>query len=197
MDGAWFVRARWRLKGALLWPAFVAATLADAAVGHALPPTGETQTVAAAALAGLVLNTLGLVLLTRPLAALVRRVRTDLPSVVARNYAGTVVVVAITAAMLALGLHHHSVIESHRSAMRDATARAQAWIGDHAPPEFRRNLASVSTFAIEPGSIYRTCVDSAIRARTYCVIVKTRLPFSRSVSFAGYEPNSDLSAGTG
>ena len=57
--------------------------------------------------------------------------------------------------------------------MQDAIKRAQAYIGDRAPAEFRRNLAYVDTFAIQPGSIYRTCVPSDYRRRTYCVIVKT------------------------
>ena len=79
--------------------------------------------------------------------------------------------------------------------MDDAIKRAQAYIGDRAPAEFRRNLEFVDTFVIEQGSIYRTCVPSDDRKRTYCVIVKTHLPFPRSVSFAGYEPNSVMSAG--
>ena len=49
---------------------------------------------------------------------------------------------------------------------------------------------------IQQGSIYRTCVPSDDRKRTYCVIVNDKLPFARSVSFAGYEPNEVMSAGT-
>jgi hypothetical protein len=195
MEGGWLARMRWRRRGAWLWPAFVAATLVDAIIGHELPPAGESQTVAAAAVAGLVLNLLAVILLSRPLAALVRKARKDLPAVVARNYAGTVAVVAISAALLTAGIAHHPTITAHQSDMRDAITRAQAWIGDHAPAEFRRDLQLVSTFAIVPGSVYRTCVPSPDRQRTYCVIVKTYLPFARSVTFAGYEPNSIFSEG--
>ena len=53
----------------------------------------------------------------------------------------------------------------------------------------------VDTFVIQQGSIYRTCVPSDDRRRTYCVIVKTNLPFARSVSFAGYESNEVLNQG--
>ncbi len=81
--------------------------------------------------------------------------------------------------------------------MREATARAQAWIGDRAPAEFRRNVEELDTYAIQPGSVYRTCVPSPHRSRSYCVIVKTYLPFARSVTFAGYEPNSVFAAGLG
>jgi hypothetical protein len=81
--------------------------------------------------------------------------------------------------------------------MSDAIARAQAWIGDRAPAEFRRNVQFVSAYALQPGSIYRVCVVSEYGGRTYCVIVKPALPFARSVTFSGYEPNSVLSTGTG
>ena len=80
--------------------------------------------------------------------------------------------------------------------MQDAITRAQAWIGDRAPAEFRRNLEFVSTVAIEPGRVYRTCVPSVDGRRTYCVIVNTNLPFAQSVSFAGYESNAVFAQGT-
>ncbi len=196
MEGA-FARMRWRRRGAWLWPAFVAATLADAVIGQALPPSGETQTLLAAALAGCVLNVIAVVLLSRPLGAVLRRFRPDLPKIVARDYAGTLVVVSVGAALLLAGILHRPSVLQHQRAMQDAIVRAQAWIGDHAAPEFRRNVQWVSTWAIEPGSVYRTCVPSVDRSRTYCVVVNTRLPFERSVKFAGYESNAVFSAGAG
>jgi hypothetical protein len=197
MDGAWLHRMRWRRRGAWLWPAFAIAVLADALIGHALPQSGETQTALAAGLAGFVLNLIGVVLLSRPLGALLRRRRTDMPPVVARDYGGTAVVVAITSALLLAGVLHRPSVLAHRKALADAIARAQAWIGDRAPAEFRRNVELVSTAVIEAGSIYRICVPSARGNRTYCVVVKTNMPFERSVSFAGYESNAAFSAGTG
>jgi hypothetical protein len=190
MDAAWLGRMRWRRRGAWLWPAFVAATIADAAIGHALPAAGDDESLAAAAVAGLVLNVIAVILLSRPFSAVLRRRRADLPSIVARDYGGTTAVVAVTLAILSAGLVHHSRVMTDQSAQHDAVVRAQAWIGDRAPAEFRRDLAYVSTFAIEPGRIYRECVPSARNARTYCVIVDERQPFSRSVRFSGYEPNS-------
>ena len=98
MDGAWLSRFRWRRRGAWLWPAFVALTVVDAAIGHLLPPVGEKQSIAAAALGGLVLNLIGVILLSRPLGMLLRRRRPDIPMPVARDYGGTVVVVCVSAA---------------------------------------------------------------------------------------------------
>lgn len=180
-----------------MWPAFAAFTVLDAVVGHLLPPSGETQRLIGALVAAIVINVLVVVLLSRPLSALVRRVRRDLPLVVARDYAGTALVAGVAGIMLAAGLVHHGTVVAHRRAMEDAISRAQAWIGDRAPAEFRRNLAYVSTVTIEPGAMYRTCVISVDHRHTYCVIVKTRLPFQSSVSFAGYESNDVFSQGTG
>jgi hypothetical protein len=43
MDGAWLTRMRWRRRGAWMWPAFVALTVVDAFVVHALPPDGDSE----------------------------------------------------------------------------------------------------------------------------------------------------------
>jgi hypothetical protein len=107
------------------------------------------------------------------------------------------VVFAVAAVLLTVGLVHRPVIQARQRATSDAIARAQAWIGDRAPDEFRRNLEFVSLLAIEPGTIYRACVPSDRGGRSYCVIVDRSLPFQRSVKFSGYEPNSVLDAGAG
>jgi hypothetical protein len=190
-------RLRWRRRGAWLWPAFVFAIAADAVLEHLRPPAGDTESLAAAALVGLVLNLLAVLLLSRPLAALIRRYRRDLPWVVARNYAGTTLVVAVSVALLAAGLVHHGSVMASQSALREATVRAQAWIGDRAPAEFRRNVNLPDTFAIEPGSIYRTCVPGHDHSRSYCVIVRTQMPFAHSVRFDGYTPNAVFAQGAG
>jgi hypothetical protein len=176
-----------------MWPLFIAITLADAAIGHALPPAGESQSFVGALLVACVLNLIAVVLLTRPLSMAIRHFRPDLPMVVARDYAGRGVVLVIALGITAAGLAHRPAIEQHKRAMRDSIARAQAYIGDHAPAEFRRNTRYVSVYAIEPGHVYRVCVPSA--TRDYCVIVKSDLPLQQSVRFAGYEPNSVFAQG--
>jgi hypothetical protein len=80
--------------------------------------------------------------------------------------------------------------------MQDAVARAQAWIGDRAPAEFRRNLHVVSLFAIQAGTIYRACVPNVQHTKSYCVIVDRSEPLDRSVRFSGYESNDTLASGT-
>jgi hypothetical protein len=189
------VRLRWRRAGAWLWPAFVAFTLADAVVGHDLPPAGSTESLTAAGLLGLVLNLLGVLLLSRPLAWAFRRLRPDLPTIVARDYGGTLVVLALTATLVLAGIAHRPAMHASQRAMQDAVARAQAWIGDRAPAEFRRNLHVVSLFAIQAGTIYRACVPNVQNTKSYCVIVDRSRPLDQSVRFSGYEPNATLASG--
>lgn len=196
MDGAWLARVRWRRRGAWLWPAFAALTVVDALIGHLLPPAGESQSFGSGLLVALFLNLVAVVLLSRGLSLLLRRARKDLPVIIARDYAGRGVICAVTVALLAAGLVHRSTIVANRRAMRDAIVRAQAFIGDRAPAEFRRHLAFVSTFPIEPGRVYRVCVLSP-RGRTYCVIVNMAMPFGSSVKADGYEPNAVFSEGAG
>lgn len=197
MDGGSLVRLRWRRRGAWLWPTFVAMTLVDGVIWHVWPPSGDKQSVVPGVLAGLVLNLLAVLFLSRPGSALLRRARPDLPSVVARNYAGTSAVLAVSAAVLATGALHHATVVANENAMQDATARAQAYIGDRAPAAFRRNAERLNTFAIEPGSIYRTCVPSNDGRRDYCVVVRVHMPFARSVRFDGYESNAVFAEGVG
>lgn len=199
MDAGWVVRARWRRRGAWLWPAFVVMTVADGVVGYLLPLSGQTQSVATGWVAGLCINVIGVVLLSRPLGMLIGRLRPDVPAVVTRDYGGTIVVVGVFAALALAGLAHHASLTAERRAMDEATARARAWIGYRAPAQFRRHLALLDTFAIQPGSVYRTCVPSLgpSAPREYCVIVNLAAPFPHGVRFAGSEPNYLFARGMG
>jgi hypothetical protein len=189
MDGAWIARARWRWRGALLWPTFVAAAVLDGLIAHVRPFIGDRQSYAGGVLGGLILNLLAVLFCSRPFGTLLRRRRTDLPAEVARNYGGTIGVVAVTVVILVIGLARHPAILSSQRALDDAVVRAEAYIGDHAPAAFRAHATRTDTFTIQAGAIYRTCVASRDARRSYCVIVRSRLPLPQSVVFAGYEPN--------
>ena len=196
MDGAWLVRLRWRQRGAWLWTTFFVLTIVDGFILHALPAAGSSQTLVGGIIAGMVLNLLAVVLLSRPLAALLRRRRKDLPWVVARNYAGTGVVVGVTALVLTVGLVHHPTVVAQQRAFDDAVVRAIAFIGDRAPAQFRANASDTNTDTIQAGSVYRTCVPNRAGTSFYCVIVRPKMPLTRSVIPDGGEPNSLFSAGT-
>lgn len=197
MDSAWLTRMRWRRRGAWMWPSFVALTAVDACVVHALPLEGDSEGFVPALIFAGFSNFMAVVVVAHPMAAIVRRVRRDLPRFVARDYAGTWLMIAIAATVLTAGLVNRSTVSRDGAAMRDAEVRAIAWIGYRAPPGFRAELAHATTFTIQAGSLYRTCVPSAGGGRTYCVIVNDRQPVSQSVHFAGYESNVAFADGLG
>lgn len=197
MDGASLVRIRWRLRGAWMWPVFVVLTLLDGAVVHWHPLVDDTESPVSGWLLGCFLSLAGIVVLAPGLGLLLRRVRRDMPKIVARDYAGTAVVALVSAGLFAGGLAHRASIAADQRALEDAVARAEAYIGTYAPREFRVNLESAATYVILSGRLYRTCVSNVNGTRSYCVVVNRKLPFGRSVSFAGHEPNTILSAGTG
>lgn len=197
MDSAWLTRMRWRRRGAWMWPSFVALTAVDACVWHALPLEGDSEALVPALIFAGFWNFLAVVVVAHPVGAIVRRVRRDLPRFVARDYAGTWLMIVIAAAVLTAGLLNHSRVSRDGAAMRDAEVRAVAWIGFRAPSVFRGELGHATTFTIQAGSLYRTCVPSSGGGRTYCVIVNDREPASRSVHFAGYESNLAFADGLG
>lgn len=192
----WLARLRWRHRGAWLWPSFVALAVADGIILHALPPVGDSLALVGGIIIALFANLLAIVLLSRPLGMLLRRRRTDMPQTVAANYGGTAAIALVTAVMLIAGLSHHAALMADRSALREAIVRAEAYVGDRAPEPFRAMAAHTDTYAIQPGSIYRTCVPDPTLTRTYCVIVKVHLPPSQSVVFGGYESNAVFASGT-
>jgi hypothetical protein len=194
MDLSWMVRARWRLRGAWMWPAFVVLAVVDGVVGHALPVAGRSESVLGGIVVALVLNLICAAALARPFAVLLRRRRRDLPADIARNYAGSACIALVTVGFVVLGLLNHSSVVRADATMRDAAARAAAYIGDHAPERFRVDASRVDTVVIQPGTIYRACVADATGARNYCVVVNER---QGSVVPDGSESNETLSRGVG
>jgi hypothetical protein len=197
MDRTSLLRLRWKLHGAWMWPTFVVLTLADGLLVKWLPLAGDSESAVAGALIGAVAGLAGIALLAPILGHLLRGLRSDMPKVVARDYAGTGVIVAITAALLAAGLVHHSSVGVDQRALADAVARAEAYIGDRAPAQFRGNLASANAYELQPPQIYRVCVTNLRGNRNYCVVVDRSKPFAASVRTDGSEPNQVLAQGTG
>ncbi len=179
-----------------MWPMFIAVALVDGALAVGRPFIGDRQSFVGGVLAGLILNLIAVVLASRPIGLLLRRARPGLPMVVARNYGGTIAILLVTAGLLTIGLLRHDSIMSGRRVLDDAVVRAQAFIGDHAPPTFRADATQTTTYTIEAGVAYRTCALSQDGRRSYCVVVRPRLPLAKSVVFDGYEPNSVFSLGT-
>ncbi len=172
MERASLTRLRWRLRGAWMWPAFVALTAADALLLHALPIATDGIDLVPALLLGGFLN-LFVVAVVAPLSGgLVRRRRPDLPKAVAADYAGAALLAAVTALLLAGGLLHRPAVERAERDLRVQAAAARAFLLTSAPPAARARLAAANAIRLSDG-FYRTCVPDGRPRRAFCVFVRT------------------------
>lgn len=194
MERVWTSRLRWRLRGAWLAPLLVLLTLADALLIHwrSLAGDGPTGFFAALLLASF-LNLVAIAALAPFLGMAWRRVRPELPVVVARDRAGVVLVLLVTAGLIAGGALHHRTVVRNAGALADAHARAIGWIGTYAPAPYRRHLTLADTVAVVPGSLYRTCAHDPASGRAWCVVAHPH----GAVRHDGGTPNAVFQAGRG
>jgi len=181
MDTTPLIRSRNRLRGAWMWPTFLAAIIADALIGHSLPALSSNESVLAAGLFGAI-DSLILIAVTVPASGwLLRRLRPDLPKVVARDYTGTATVLAVTLVLLIAGLANRGSVTAANHDFHAAEDRALSYIHNNAPPQWADDQSTVQIYGVQPPQIYRVCVHDLFRA-FYCVIVS-----GRSVKYAGHE----------
>jgi hypothetical protein len=170
VESVFWPRLRWRMRGAWQWPAFVALTAADAVLIARLPFRGDGADALGAVLLAGFFNLL-VVGVAAPLCGLaVRRVRPDLPSVIARDYAGTALLALVTCALVAGGLAHRS------SVVEENADRAAMMMGVHdyvlsQAPAFAGGLRSPDIVQLEQDR-YRACVYGADRL-PLCLFVNT------------------------
>lgn len=160
------------MRGAWLWPVFVVLTVTDGILLHALPPYEALpdDVYGTTLYAGFV--NLAAVAIAAPLVARrVRRRRPDLPKAIAENYTGTVLVMAVTAVMLAAGLAHRPAVAAEAA---DRTAQLAAVHGyvESQEPAFLNGLALADSLRIDE-DLYRTCVPGADPKRPLCLFVST------------------------
>jgi 4-amino-4-deoxy-L-arabinose transferase-like glycosyltransferase len=165
-------RLRWRLRGAWQWPAFLALTAADAIVLVLLPfyepgPGGLFPALLVAGFANLV----AVALVAPLLARVVRARRPDLPRVVARDYAGTLVLVAFTALAVGGGLLHRSAAEAADAKLQSVRLALHDYVLQQAP-ELRDGLVAIDARRLEP-DYYRACVPKLEPRRWLCLFVST------------------------
>jgi hypothetical protein len=193
MERMWSTRLRWRLRGAWQWPTFLTLTIVDGLLLHARPVQGlSIDLVPGLLLAGFA-NLILVAVAAPAVGLLLRWRRRDLPRLIASDYAGTVLIAALTVTILVAGLVHHGEIVRERRAADRAIALAREFAAQAAPPAARRNLLAADTLRIDPGHVYRTCLPMATD-RSWCVVVHVDQDPPRIV-FAGHEPNALLGAG--
>jgi hypothetical protein len=189
VERVWPRRLRWRLRGAWQWPAFVVLTLVDGVLLSELPPWGDGPPgVFPGVLLAAFFNLLAVAVLAPLVGLLVRRRRPDLPRFVASDYAGTGLLVAITAAFLAGGLFHRSATadESRREA---AVAQAMHDYVIDKQPEYAAGLRHIDAVRLEPDH-YRACIPGRDERHALCLFVRTAQHPAGITVDTNQEPNS-------
>ena len=173
-EALWQTRLRWRLRGAMLWPAFVAAVVIEAVLLDRLPVSGDDGPglFAAVLLAGFA--NLVVVAVAAPLAGRwLRRRRPGMPPVIATDRAGAVLVAAGGALVVALGLAAPLRACGPRTPTSSAqAASARRFFVNQAPREFQANVDHLDTVK-QGDDLYRTCVAGHDSHRAFCVFVNT------------------------
>jgi hypothetical protein len=168
VESVFWPRLRWRMRGAWQWPAFAALTVVDALLVARLPFQGDGPDAIGAVLVAGFANLLVVAVLAPLAGLLVRRWwRPDLPRMIARDYAGTVLLGLVTIVLVTGGLIHRPGRLADEGDRAAALAAAQEYVRTQAPA-FR----NAPDLAREETDLYRVCVY-ADKGLPLCLYVNT------------------------
>jgi len=192
----WVARARWRLRGAMLWPAFVVLTLVDGFVLYRLSPVGfefkdPVAPVIFATFGNLFLIAVVSPLLTRRLAA---RRPGSLPQVereVLNDRVGTALLAVGLVGVIAAGLGNRPVVVSETEATERNAAAVSEYVAHSRDPELIRNRETANTYRLSEG-YFRTCIARDDRTRHFCLFVDTKKSPAEVVRDRSEVPNNRL-----
>jgi 4-amino-4-deoxy-L-arabinose transferase-like glycosyltransferase len=188
-ERVWSRRLRWRLRGAWQWPAFIVLTLVDGVLLVVLPPySGGPPAVFPGVLLAAFMNLLAVAVFAPLLGRAVRRRRPDLPRVVASDYAGAWLLVAISAVIVVGGVAHRSAAAAESERER-AVARAMHDYVVSQAPQYSAGLAHIDAIRLEEDR-YRTCVPGRDERHALCLFVKTDQQPPGITRDTSEEPNS-------
>jgi hypothetical protein len=171
MERVWHRRLRWRLRGAWQWPMFAVLTVVDGVLLVVLPFTGDGSDLVAGLLIAGFINLFAVAVLAPLVGHAVRRRRPDLPRLIARDYAGTAVLVAIAALLLVGGLLHRPAVAGEEADRHAVALAAHEYVHAQAP-EHRDGLGSIDALRLEQ-DYYRACVPGDDPSRWLCLFVNT------------------------
>src|SRR4051794_26184246 len=189
----WRTRLRWRLRGAWQWPTFVVVTAVDAVVLSVLPFAGDGADLFPAFLLAGFFN-LAVVAVLAPVGGMLlrRRKRGSLPREIARDYAGTVALLALAAVLLAGGVIHRPAVAASADRMRVAVAAARAFVAHQGPARYQAGLGTADTWR-QGADLFRTCFHGPDPRRDLCVFVRTDEPTPVVRRDPDQSPNSFIS----
>jgi hypothetical protein len=136
-----------------------------------LPFQGDGADLIGAILLAGFLNLLVVAVLAPFAGMLVRRRRPDLPSFIARDYAGTALLALVCVALLGGGLAHRSVLTAERADQQAVFLAVHDYVVNE-EPEFAIGLGALDTRRLEPER-YRACVYRSGDRRPICFFVNT------------------------
>ena len=177
----WPTRMRWRLRGAWMWPSFIALTLLDGLLLHLLPPVREGIEI----IPGILLATFGNLILIGAVGPwLARRMWKRREAAepgappkaqleVLSDRIGTGLLVASVFGILAAGLAARPLIVVETDQRERGAKALEDFVNVHGSAELRRNLEASDTARLADG-YYRSCIPHDDRRRWSCYFIDAR-----------------------
>lgn len=171
----WPARMRWRLRGALQWPAFVLFTLLDGIVIAELPPAVIKDPNLIVGILAATFGNLVLIGAVAPYLAgrLARRegLATAEREVLQDRIAAIALAIGLVACLVS-GLANRPVIVSETEATEDVGRELRAYVERSGSEELRRNLETANTIRLSEG-YFRACIARDDRRRYFCLFIDT------------------------
>jgi hypothetical protein len=170
----WPSRLRWRLRGAMQWPAFVLFTLIDAVVIAELPPSVVREPNLIVGLLAATFGNLVLIGAVAPFLAkrMAERESDQTGREVLQDRIATVALAVGLLACLVSGLANRPVIVSETEATEEVGRQLRAYVERSGSDELRRNLETANTIRLSEG-YFRVCIARDDRHRNFCLFIDT------------------------
>jgi hypothetical protein len=192
----WPARLRWRLRGAWMWPSFVAITLLDGVLLHQLPPVRTGIDL----IPGILLATFGNLVLVGAVGPwLARRMWKRRPAAepgappkaqleVLSDRIGTGLLLASVVGVLAAGLAARPTVIAETDAKEEAARAIHAHVQESGDPELIRNEETAHAARLADG-YFRICIARDDRESFSCFFVDTNEEPAAIVRDPSSEPN--------
>jgi hypothetical protein len=193
MERFWPSRMRWRLRGALQWPAFVLFTLLDAIVIAALPPAVIKEPNL---IVGVLAATFGNLILIGAVAPFLARRMAEREGLARELLQDRIAAIALAIGLVAClvsGLANRPVIVSETEATEEVGRELRAYVERSGSEELRRNLETANTIRLSEG-YFRACIARDDRRRYFCLFVDTDKEPTEVRRDPSAEPNAGFAA---
>jgi hypothetical protein len=178
----WARRLRWRLRGALMWPAFAILTVGDGLLLHFLPPNRTGVRIVPgfiiASFANLFLIGVVAPFIARRLSVRERQAhqaegREAVPREVLLDRSASILLIVATIGLAAAGLGNRPVVVSETKATEENAKLVEQYVSVHGTAEVKANLQTANSRRLSTG-YFRTCINLNDRRKAYCMFVDTK-----------------------